>query len=486
MITAIETCSSFAESCVKIHEIQEIVVSGRNTTVLERIDIATRFCSIFCSISSCALNGISLFVTGTNFSEVCEKWGPLLTKISRVANIIQNTTTIAVCQERRNTTSLGEYVQLIAPGMRAMLSFVPGEVYSSISQTLRGNEAESWWNKPSTVVGFSELIQHSDILVGLIQRIGSILTPVTQDPSSAHQTPLQSLLNRIHTPHKTLHVEKIWGQMARLWSQKVISPSDLKDMITFSYLQEGGEEFLCTLSHNIILCPLKHTESGALFEKTVVEQKFRENTSLPFSKAGRVFQITRAELVSSPEDQIRIAQTLGICMNDVCCECEDQSLFSQQTYQTRQTDAVAIEQLRCQWNLVVFVELKAKVLKNITGFFEKMNDALQSNSYWWTDPRRGLIALAQSELARAEEEQKKRFEQPTNPEELRKALSEAQQSIAPGFLSWFLFGEFNLLTNFEPIISVKVKIHGEIPECIKQMISTDFPEPSTSTPNRDL
>jgi hypothetical protein len=403
MTVALDTYSSLIESLAKGKEIYEIFASGRNTTVLERIDIATRLGSIFCSIGSFALNGATFFVTGTSFSEICKKWGPLLSKISRVANIIQNSTTIAVCQEQRGTTNLGEYVQLIAPGMRAVLSFVPGEVYSSISQTLRGSEAESWWNKPSTIEGFSELIQRSDILIDGIQRIGSIFTLNTQSPSNPPQISLFSLLEQPNnTSTQPIPAEAMWGMMEKLWQQKLLSPSDFESLIYAAFEKRETLRFLCTFTRNIVLCPLKHPESGALFEKAVVEQKFRENTVLSFSLDGRVFQITRNELVPSPEDQVRIYKILKARIEGICNVIQESTSPSRQIYQARQTDAAATEQLRCQWNLAVFVELKPKAWEKIKGFFDEMNETLRSRSYWWTDPRQGLITLAQSELAKAE------------------------------------------------------------------------------------
>jgi hypothetical protein len=271
--------------------------------------------------------------------------------------------------------------------------------------------------------------------------------------------------------------EELWEKMKRFWEQRRLSPSDLEQYILQECAERGGSKFFCPISGQIVRCPLKHLESGALFEKASIEQKFKEASTFSFSRSGQEFQITRETLVSSPEDQGKIAEILRKIMLDICSFGEDPTLCSQMQYRERQADTTAIERLWCLWSLVFFVELKVDAWSKIKRFFDLMNTKLNPALYWQVNPKYHLIPHTKTELAVVKAEQRQLFQQPITPIELREALCEAHQSIISGCVNWILFGEYN------PLYSVKTRVRGEIDRNIQEVIransSDRFPVNST-------
>ena len=450
----------------------------KNRTALGKGEITARIASIFFCTGALICNVGALAFTGTPYHEIAGKVASVAHKVSRIALAFESGARLAVHHEN-GTAGFNDDVRVVESVGDMFLSFIPRDFYTHIAGAVIGDEEASLWFAAGLKF-FVELVPHVFEVIAPLQRMQTMITSQIFGSSGPSFSEGSSFVVRstLSPDVKKKFLERLWADLQNHARIRDFASCDFECSIEKGFTREELKRFFCPLSRKIIICPLRHTESGMLFEKAIIEQKLEQAPHFVFVEGGNAYDITRNALVSSSEDQVQIAKRIEERVKGLRRKWSSQQSLGRERSDTLtpqpsvirtvlKADEVAQEQLHRQRNLTFFIAFKERVWTEIKHIFDRINGNLRSKSYWPIDPRQHLIELAKPELAKAEARHKLQFAQPITLQELREKLKIAREEIVSGFISWILFDPFIPITTFEPLTNVKIMLHDGIPRCIE-------------------
>ncbi len=453
---------SVVDVIAETNDVISTILDGRCKTMIECVDLVTKIGRIFTSAVSVVIDFVASINSGRDFSRILEDCAVIARRCSFVANFLQSGSRFVVQLENR-TATFPTCLQLAGSGVVVFAE--------DIARALTNNSSSAWWisNAAELVVQTTKYFPH---IVDGMRRIGRIWTPnesptrTLSDPSSSSSDLLET--NSVQAPEIGQDpLDSPWWRLQRLIERNNVRPSTIDRFIENSFIRQGLRRFICPISHSIIISPLKHVESGLLFEKTVIAPILERNLHYSFES----HDITRDALLASPEDQILIAEKINMIMQMACVfYSRIQERAARQPEMENPTphavvsreESAAFERLDRQWRVVSFVAIKKSVWIKLKGEFDAINVMMTSHRYWDIDPRKYRVEQVKSEITDAEVQREAELMQPINPQELIEQLNRLKNdSFIPGIFGCWLWRYL-----FDPEISERISM---IPQLIDTM-----------------
>ena len=231
------------------------------------------------------------------------------------------------------------------------------------------------------------------------------------------------------------------------------------------------QRYICPITHEIIMRPLKDKVTGALFEEEAILQTLRVTPSFTFMDHG----VSRKDLVPSPEDQPKIASSfrgaLDILSNTLRTGQPPTTETPPPATQGPLTfgGAQALQAIRRGVELHSFVERKKGIGEKIGSEFDAISEIIKTHVHCRIDPRLLIVWEAGRETANA----KNRFQDSYNKILGFRELKDRMYSMEDDetFIPGIVLGIPPVRRLFDSNIYDRI---GKIPDLIKGIILNEL------------
>ena len=415
-------------------KVTRVLWDGKGRNTLEQADLVTRIVRMALSGLAVAVNIASLCLVERDISGTIDTIVTIVNKISTAARCLQGGLHFFVGLAN-GTEDVSGCLELIGA---AGSIFVP-----DIAKALTRNAAAYWWASNCLEAGMQGLV-HGRHVVTQCERIAALVQS-RREGASATQPKVQA---EVEVTREAMN-NFLWDRLQRFIASADMLPSRVEMAIEEGFINDGLQRFMCSISHKIILAPMKDTCSGLFFEKSVILSVLQRNAQ--FSFEGRV--ITREALFPSPKDQRLIARGIR---TQILAVCNGMGADRQQRASgaLTQEEFSVCERLERMCAMVSFVAIKVGVCTKVCGEFNSISNMIQSRApFPVIDPRRYLVCEAKMEVAEAKGRLGEELESVLDPQELKdRLMGVSRKRLIRGFLGDWLFTQL-----FSPQLNKRIK-----------------------------